>query len=92
MISRITKDEVSVITQAQALITLDTMPKPNSIIALLCDSKPKNREQYKWKTRKFHAKLIRTFFLCSLDAAIFFKQSFKLMKINNSSTTCRSVL
>ena len=62
-------------------------------------SKPKNKEQYKWNTRKFQAKLIRTtFFLCSLDAAMFLKQlngsnqSFKVMKIGISSTTCRSVL
>ena len=51
-------------------------------------SKPKNKEQYKWNTRKFHANLIRTkFFSCSLDEAMFLKQSndsnqtFKLMKI-----------
>ena len=62
-------------------------------------SKPKNKEQYKWNTRKFHAKLIRTtFFLSSLNAATFLKQlndrnqSFKVMKISISSTNCRSVL
>ena len=39
MVSRIIKDEVCVIistTQTEALIILDIMQKPNSIIVLLC--------------------------------------------------------
>ena len=35
-------------------------------------SKPKDEELYKWNTRKFHAKLIRTTFFN--HAAIFLKQ------------------
>ena len=63
-------------------------------------SKPKNKELCKGKTRKSHAKLIRTtfFFMFALNAAMFLKQindsnqSFKLTKIDISSTTCRFVL
>ena len=69
MISRIIKDEVCVIhrsrrlmwiMQTEALIILDIMRKPNSIIVLLCIH---DQNQKIKNTRKFHAKLIRTTFL-----------------------------
>ena len=56
-------------------------------------SRPKNKEQYKWITRKFHAKLIRTTFLFNVLSMQQSEQlnennePFKLMKINISSTT-----
>ena len=76
------------ITHTEALIILDIMRKPSSIVILLCIQN-QNKEQYKWNTRKFHAKLILAMFLKQLNDG---NQSFKLMKINISSTTCRSVL
>ena len=69
MISRIIKEEVYVIhrsrrlrliTQTEAMIILDIMRKQNNCFIMY--SKRKNKEQYKWNTRKFHAKLIRTTF------------------------------
>ena len=66
MISRIIKDEVGIIyrsrrlrwiTQTEALIILDIMRKPSSIIVLLC-IKSKKQRTMQMGTRKFHTKLI----------------------------------
>ena len=62
------------IIQTEALITLDIMLKPNSIIVLLrLQNKETNKEQHKRCKRTFDADLIHTTFsfYCLFDIAMY---------------------
>ena len=77
------------------LFNADIMRKPNSIIVLLCIQNQETKNN-----ANEHAKISCQVnsYKCSLDSSRFLKQSndsnqsFKLMNINISSTTCRSAL
>ena len=66
MISRIIKDEVCVIHRNtntnRGLDNSRYHAKTEFNNCFIMYSKPKNKEQFKWNTRKFHAKLIHTTF------------------------------
>ena len=94
MISRIMKDEVCEVDNTnRGLDNSRYHAKTESNHCFIMYSKPKNKEQYKWNTRKIHSYNIffnvLSMFLKQLNDS---NQSFKQMKINIPSKTCRSVL